>query len=82
MHSLSILDYSSIDEGKTAHEALWETTELAKYAETLGYKRFWVSEHHFVDSIANSSPEMLMMHLASHTKKNADWFGWGNVATL
>lgn len=67
MISLSILDYSPIDEGNNAHDALWETTELAKYAEALGYKRFWVSEHHFVDSVANSSPEMLMMHLASST---------------
>lgn len=69
MVDVSILDYSPIDEGKTAHDALWETTELARYAEELGYKRFWVSEHHFVDSVANSSPEMLMMHLASQTKK-------------
>ncbi|WP_156291596.1 LLM class flavin-dependent oxidoreductase [Oceanobacillus salinisoli] len=68
MISLSILDYSPIDEGANAHEALWHTTELAKYAEALGYKRFWVSEHHFVHSIANSSPEMLMMHLASSTE--------------
>lgn len=69
MISLSILDYSPIDEGKSAHNALWDTTELARYAETLGYKRFWVSEHHFVDSVANSSPEMLMMHLATSTNK-------------
>src|SRR5690606_31262284 len=69
MISLSILDYSPIDEGKSAHNALWDTTELAKYAEMLGYKRFWVSEHHFVDSVANSSPEMLMMHLATSTSK-------------
>ncbi|MBT2649849.1 LLM class flavin-dependent oxidoreductase [Bacillus sp. ISL-34] len=69
MISLSILDYSPIDEGSNAPEALWQTTELAKYAESLGYKRFWVSEHHFVDSVANSSPELLTMHLASSTKE-------------
>lgn len=69
MISLSVLDYSPIDEESNAHEALWQTTELAKCAESLGYKRFWVSEHHFVDSVANSSPELLMMHLASSTKE-------------
>lgn len=69
MISLSILDYSPIDEGTTAHDALWNTTELVQYAESLGYKRYWVSEHHFVDSVANSSPEILMMHLASSTKE-------------
>ncbi|TYR72791.1 LLM class flavin-dependent oxidoreductase [Rossellomorea vietnamensis] len=67
MISLSILDYSPIDEGSDAHQALWETTELAKHAESLGFKRFWVSEHHMVHSVAGSSPEMLMMHLAGST---------------
>ncbi|MGM0847289.1 MAG: LLM class flavin-dependent oxidoreductase [Bacillota bacterium] len=67
MITLSILDYSPIDEGADAHQALWETTELAKHAESLGYTRFWVSEHHMVHSVAGSSPEMLMMHLATST---------------
>jgi luciferase family oxidoreductase group 1 len=67
MISLSVLDYSPIDEGADAHQALWETTALATYADSLGYRRFWVSEHHMVDSVANSSPEMLMMHLATST---------------
>lgn len=69
MISLSILDYSPIDEGFTAHEALWQTTKLAQDAEYLGYKRFWVSEHHFVHSVANSSPEILMMHIATSTNR-------------
>jgi len=69
MISLSILDYSPIDEGATAGEALQQTTTLAQLAERLGYKRFWVAEHHQVFSVAGSSPEMLMMHLAGATKK-------------
>lgn len=69
MISLSILDYSPIDEGSTAGKALQETTALAQLAERLGYKRFWVAEHHQVFSVAGSSPEMLMMHLAGATKK-------------
>jgi luciferase family oxidoreductase group 1 len=77
MISLSILDYSPIDEGFDAHEALWHTTELVQTAESLGYKRFWVSEHHMVESVANSSPEMLMMHLASST--NTIRIGSGGV---
>ncbi|MFD1030107.1 LLM class flavin-dependent oxidoreductase [Metaplanococcus flavidus] len=69
MISLSILDYSPIDEGSTAGEALHQTTALAQLAERLGYQRFWVAEHHQVDSVAGSSPEMLMMHLAGATEK-------------
>ncbi|TWT05527.1 LLM class flavin-dependent oxidoreductase [Planococcus sp. CPCC 101016] len=68
MISLNILDYSPIDEGATAAEALKQTTELAQLAERLGYKRFWVAEHHQVESVASSTPEMLMMHLATSTE--------------
>jgi luciferase family oxidoreductase group 1 len=77
MMALNILDYSPIDEGSTAREALLQTTELAKLAEELGYKRFWVSEHHKVLSVAGSSPEMLMMHLAAST--NTIRIGSGGV---
>ncbi|TWT25381.1 LLM class flavin-dependent oxidoreductase [Planomicrobium sp. CPCC 101110] len=68
MLALNILDYSPIDEGTTAREALLQTTQLAQRAEALGYHRFWVAEHHQVFSVAGSSPEMLMMHLATSTK--------------
>lgn len=68
MVSLNILDYSPIDEGSNSREALLKTTELAKCAEELGYSRFWVAEHHHVLSVAGSTPEMLMMHLASSTQ--------------
>ena len=67
MFALNILDYSPIDEGSSAREALLQTTELAKLAESMGYKRFWVAEHHKVMSVAGSTPEMLMMHLAAST---------------
>lgn len=69
MVTLNILDYSPIDEGANARQALRQTTELAKHAEELGYHRFWVAEHHHVLSVAGSSPEMLMMHLATSTKR-------------
>lgn len=68
MISLNILDYSPIDEGRTAAIALKQTTELAQLAERLGYQRFWVAEHHQVASVAGSTPEMLMMHLAASTE--------------
>ncbi|WP_172372829.1 LLM class flavin-dependent oxidoreductase [Sporosarcina jiandibaonis] len=66
---LNILDYSPIDEGTNARQALLATTELAKRAEELGFHRFWVAEHHHVLSVAGSSPEMLMMHLATSTRR-------------
>ncbi|MFS0749221.1 LLM class flavin-dependent oxidoreductase [Oceanobacillus sp. 1P07AA] len=69
MTRLNILDYLLIDEGKTARDAIHDTTELAKLADDLGYHRFWVPEQHHALSIASSSPELLMMHLAGQTKK-------------
>ena len=66
---LSILDYAIVDEGKTAIEAIKESTELACLAEKLGYSRFWMAEHHQVPALASSSPELLMLHLLQNTEK-------------
>lgn len=64
---LSILDQSPISEGSNAVVALQQTREFAQKAEQWGYKRFWVSEHHDTATLAGSSPEILMAHLASVT---------------
>lgn len=66
---VSILDYAPKDEGMSAHEAFTATTELAQLADRLGYHRFWVAEHHNVPVLSSSSPEILMAHLASQTKR-------------
>jgi luciferase family oxidoreductase group 1 len=64
---LSVLDLAPLAEGATATEALRNTTELAKRVEELGYRRFWVAEHHNMPSIASSSPAVLIAHLAAAT---------------
>lgn len=64
---LSILDQSIIRKGGTAAQALSETIQTAQLAEQLGYRRFWVSEHHNTSMIAGSSPELLMVKLADET---------------
>ncbi|MDO1449110.1 LLM class flavin-dependent oxidoreductase [Rhodocytophaga aerolata] len=65
---LSILDQSPVRKGGNARQALLETTQLAQLAEQLGYVRFWVSEHHNIISLAGSTPEVLIAHLANHTQ--------------
>ncbi|MFC7322064.1 LLM class flavin-dependent oxidoreductase [Halobacillus campisalis] len=65
---LSVLDQSPILSGMTPQDALQQTTELAKLTDELGYHRFWVSEHHSTTSLAGSSPEILVTHLANETK--------------
>ena len=64
---LSILDQSPVRKGVTASQAVQETVALAKYADELGYTRFWVSEHHNTGALAGSTPEVLMAHLAGET---------------
>ncbi|MBW7461591.1 MsnO8 family LLM class oxidoreductase, partial [Paenibacillus sepulcri] len=64
---LSVLDQSPVPEGSTAAEALKQTVRLAELAERLGYHRFWVSEHHNTESLAHSSPEVFISHIAANT---------------
>ncbi len=66
---LSVLDQSVLSSGNTAQETLQNTTALAQLTEQLGFVRFWVAEHHNTDGIAGTSPEILIAHLAAHTKK-------------
>ncbi|MFC4183474.1 LLM class flavin-dependent oxidoreductase [Saccharococcus thermophilus] len=66
---LSVLDQSPIAEGMTAEEALANTVRLAQFVEDLGYERFWVSEHHDTNSLAGSSPEVLLGHIGAKTSR-------------
>jgi luciferase family oxidoreductase group 1 len=64
---LSVLDVAPVAAGATAGEALRNTTELARRTEELGYRRFWVAEHHNMPAIASSAPAVLIAHLAAAT---------------
>lgn len=66
---LSVLDQSPISQGMKAEEALSNTAKLAEFVEKLGYVRFWVSEHHDTQSLAGSSPEVLIAHIAAKTNR-------------
>ncbi len=75
--TLGILDQSIVFPGYTAAEALSNTVKLAQLAESLGYDRFWVSEHHDSAGAAGSSPEVLVSYLLAQTKRIA--IGSGGV---
>jgi luciferase family oxidoreductase group 1 len=66
---LSVLDLAPIPAGGTAVESLRRTVELARRAEALGYRRFWLAEHHGMPSIASSAPEVLIAHVAAATTR-------------
>ena len=65
---ISVLDYGVVDFGKTNEDAIQETIQLAKLAEELGYERFWVAEHHEVNALSISAPEVVIPAIASQTK--------------
>ena len=68
MTEVSILEQSVSVEGKPQSITIQDSINLAKTAEKLGYKRFWVSEHHNHPTIIGSAPEVLMAAIASQTK--------------
>ena len=64
---ISVLDLAPVGQGSTAAAALATSTQLARLAERVGYRRLWVAEHHNMPGIASSSPAVLIAHLAAST---------------
>lgn len=67
MTTLSVLDLAPIVQGSTARDALKNSLNLAQHAEQLGYKRYWVAEHHNMKGIASAATAVVIGHLASGT---------------
>ena len=68
MVPFSILDLSPIPEGATAADALRNTLDLARHAEMLGYRRYWLAEHHNMPGIASAATAVVIGHVAAGTK--------------
>ena len=68
MIPFSILDLSPIPKGATAAEALRNTLALAQHAEALGYRRYWLAEHHNMPGIASAATAVVIGHVAAGTK--------------
>jgi luciferase family oxidoreductase group 1 len=64
---LSVLDLCPVSEGSSASVALAASLDLARAVESLGFRRYWVAEHHNMPGIASSAPAVLIAHLASVT---------------
>ena len=64
----SLLNQSPLLINHTVEESLQHTTKLAKMADELGYTRYFVSEHHNMEHVIGTSPEVLVTHLLNHTK--------------
>ena len=66
---LSVLDQSPISEGFTGVDALRNSLDLARLADTLGYHRYWVAEHHGTPMLACASPDVLIGPIAAATRR-------------
>ncbi len=66
--ALNALDQSAIVTDTSAAQAVAETVSLAEYLDTLGYRRFWLAEHHNTSAFAGAAPEILIGHIASRTQ--------------
>ncbi|NMG37301.1 MsnO8 family LLM class oxidoreductase [Azoarcus sp. TTM-91] len=64
---LSILDLAPVAEGSTPAQALRNSRELARLAEKLGYRRFWLAEHHNMVGVASAATAVAIGYVAEGT---------------
>lgn len=67
MIPFSVLDLAPINEGGDAAQSFRNTLSLAQHCEKLGYKRFWLAEHHGMPGIASAATAVLIGHVAGGT---------------
>lgn len=66
---ISVLDLAPVKQNKTIHDTFNDSLDLARAAENLDYKRFWLAEHHNMASIASSATSVLIGYIANGTEK-------------
>lgn len=65
---VSVLDLVAVKEGQTNKEALQDMVSLARHVENLGYKRFWLTEHHNSQTVISSATSILIGHVLEKTE--------------
>ncbi len=65
----SMLDLVAVREGSTVAEALAVALRTAQHVEALGFTRYWLAEHHNMQSIASSATAVLVGHIAGGTQR-------------
>jgi luciferase family oxidoreductase group 1 len=66
---LAVLDQSPVAVGSTPGQALQNSIELARTVDRLGYTRFWMSEHHAMDTLACTAPEIVLARIGAETQR-------------
>jgi luciferase family oxidoreductase group 1 len=68
MTNYSLLDLVPVVEGGSVAGALANAADLAAHAESLGFSRYWVAEHHGMRGIASAATSVVIGHIAAATK--------------
>src|ERR1700694_1228727 len=66
--AVSVLDLVGMRAGEPAGNAIARSVNLAQHVEQLGYKRYWLAEHHSISGLACSATAVLVGHVAAATK--------------
>ena len=69
MIPFSVLDLSPITQGSTPAQSLRNTLDLARHAESLGFNRYWLAEHHSMPGIASAATSVVIGHVAAGTSR-------------
>lgn len=69
MLPLSVLDLSPVTTATPGAAALRNTLDLARLADRLGFRRYWLAEHHNLASIASAAPEIMIGQVAAVTQR-------------
>ncbi|WP_439645851.1 MsnO8 family LLM class oxidoreductase [Methylobacillus glycogenes] len=69
MIPFSVLDLCPIVQGSTPAQAFSNSVSLAQQAESLGYQRYWLAEHHNMPGIASAATSVVIGHVAAQTQK-------------
>ncbi|MDP3890861.1 LLM class flavin-dependent oxidoreductase [Nocardioides sp.] len=67
--ALSVLDLVPVRTDQTTSDALAATRSLARVADGLGYRRYWLAEHHNMPAVAATSPPLLIAMVAAATDR-------------
>ena len=69
MTALSVLDLVTVRSDQTTGDALAASRRLAQTADDLGYRRYWVAEHHNMPAVASTNPPVIIAMLAAATQR-------------
>ncbi|WP_066528642.1 LLM class flavin-dependent oxidoreductase [Sphingobium sp. EP60837] len=67
MIRFSVLDLVPVVEGGSVSDALAKAASFAAHAESLGFHRYWVAEHHGMPGIASAATSVVLAHIGHAT---------------